>query len=53
MRGGTEVSDYIDLPHGTRSDPMERRFPGQDKLAKLRALKSKYDPQGIFTSELL
>lgn len=53
MRQGTDPSNYVDLPHGTRTGPMERRFPEEEKLSKLRALKKKFDPQGVFTKELL
>ncbi|KAL8920046.1 MAG: hypothetical protein Q9172_004676 [Xanthocarpia lactea] len=53
MRQGTKPENYIDLPHGTRTHPIERRFPDQDILTKLRALKKEFDPQGMFTRELL
>ncbi|KAL9580668.1 MAG: hypothetical protein Q9212_004356 [Teloschistes hypoglaucus] len=53
MRQGTKPESYIDLPHGTRTHPIERRFPDKDTLAKLRALKKQFDPQGTFTGELL
>ncbi|CAL8576586.1 hypothetical protein XPA_002461 [Xanthoria parietina] len=53
MRQGTEPDSYIDLPHGTRTHPIERRFPDRDTLAKLRALKKEFDPEGTFTKELL
>lgn len=53
MRLGTEPESYVDVPHGTRTDPVERRFPKSDKLAQLRALKKEYDPHGVMTRELL
>lgn len=53
MRLGTDRETYIDLPHGTRTGPIERRFPGKERLSKLRALKKEFDPQGVFTRELL
>ena len=53
IRLGTDRESYIDLPHGTRTDPIELRFPGKEKLSKLRTLKQQFDPQGVFTRELL
>ena len=53
MRLGTGLDSYVDLPHGTRTGPIERRFRGQERLAKLRALKKEFDPQGTFTREFL
>ena len=53
MRLGTDRESYIDLPHGTRTGPIELRFPVKEKLSTLRTLKHKFDPQGVFTRELL
>ena len=53
MRLGTDRESYIDLPHGTRTSPIELRFPGKERLSKLRTLKQEFDPQGVFTRELL
>ncbi|KAL9129095.1 MAG: hypothetical protein Q9217_002367 [Psora testacea] len=53
MRLGTAPETYVDLPHGTRTGPIERRFPDQGILARLRALKKEYDPQGAFTRTFL
>lgn len=53
MRLGTRSENFVDLPHGTRTGPIERRFHGQERLAKLRALKTEIDPQGAFTREFL
>ncbi|MCJ1272184.1 hypothetical protein MMC22_012092 [Lobaria immixta] len=53
MRLGTDPDSYIDLPHGTRTGPIERRYGDPEKLTKLRALKKEFDPQGVFTTELL
>lgn len=49
----TRPEDYIDLPHGTRTGPIERRFRGQERLTRLRNLKKEFDPQGRFTREFL
>ena len=53
MRLGTRPEDYVDLPHGTRTGPIERRFRGQETLTRLRSLKKEFDPQGRFTREFL
>lgn len=53
MRSGTSADSYVDVPHGTRTNPIERRFPKEERLAKLRALKKEFDPQGTFTRQLL
>ena len=37
----------------TRSAPVEERYRGAERLAKLRALKRQWDPQGVFTKEFL
>ncbi|PHH83218.1 hypothetical protein CDD82_2990 [Ophiocordyceps australis] len=50
---GPDESDFVDYANATRSEPIERRFRGQDKLEKLRALKRKWDPTGVFTRQLL
>ncbi len=53
MRLGTAPDTYVDLPHGTRTGPIERRFRGRERLAKLQSLKKEFDPQGKFTREFL
>ncbi|KAF6228248.1 hypothetical protein HO133_007978 [Letharia lupina] len=53
MRFGTKPETHVDLPHGTRTGPIEQRFKGQGRLTKLRALKKEFDPQGAFTKEFL
>lgn len=53
MRSGTSADSYVDVPHGTRTNPIERRFPKEERLTKLRALKKEFDPQGTFTRQLL
>ncbi|KAH9886360.1 FAD-binding domain-containing protein [Xylariomycetidae sp. FL2044] len=37
----------------SRTVPIEERYKGAGRLAKLRALKAKWDPEGVFTRELL
>lgn len=52
MRGNDEVN-FVDFQNGTRVGPIERRFRGNKRLAKLMALKIEWDPRGVFTSEFL
>ncbi|PSR83008.1 hypothetical protein BD289DRAFT_454010 [Coniella lustricola] len=50
---GPDQSEYADFQNATRVDPIEFRFRGEGKLDKLRALKEKWDPKGVFTRQLL
>lgn len=52
MRGPDEP-EYVDFQNGTRTGPIELRFRGPGKLDKLKALKLKWDPEGVFTTQLL
>ncbi|KAK8108728.1 FAD binding domain-containing protein [Apiospora sp. TS-2023a] len=52
MRGPNE-SEYADFQNGTRTGPIGLRFRGPGKLDKLKALKLKWDPKGMFTTQLL
>ncbi|PQE28581.1 FAD binding domain containing protein [Rutstroemia sp. NJR-2017a WRK4] len=51
MRG--EETDLVDFVNGTRTEPLERRYRGDARLTRLRELKEKWDPTGIFTNQLL
>jgi hypothetical protein len=53
MREGQKESGYMDYPSTNRSAPINRRYPGADRLEKLSLLKRKWDPQGVFTREFL
>ncbi|KAK3173700.1 hypothetical protein OEA41_007032 [Lepraria neglecta] len=53
MRSGQDPSEYIDYQNCNREDPVERRFRGKERLAKLRRIKQQVDPQGVFTKEFL
>ena len=53
MRSRQKPTDYIDYPNVNRDDPLERRYRGLGRLAKLRALKKEVDPRGVFTTQLL
>jgi hypothetical protein len=50
---GPEASEYADFQNGTRIGPIELRYRGPGKLEKLKALKKKWDPIGVFTKQLL
>ncbi|KAK8092005.1 hypothetical protein PG997_002366 [Apiospora hydei] len=50
---GPDRSEYADFQNGTRTGPIELRFRGPGKLDKLKALKLKWDPAGVFTRQLL
>ncbi|KAL2852066.1 FAD binding domain-containing protein [Aspergillus pseudoustus] len=50
---GPDESQYIDFQNATRSGPIQYRYPGEARLAKLRELKEEWDPQGVFTGQLL
>ena len=53
MRGGHQEADWIDYQNSTRDGPVENRFKGEDRLARLRMLKREWDPMGVFTREFL
>lgn len=50
---GPDQAEYADFQNATRTGPIERRFRGEGKLEKLRSLKRKWDPKGVFTRQLL
>lgn len=50
---GPDKSEYADFQNGTRTGPIELRFRGEGRLQKLKALKKKWDPTGVFTTQLL
>lgn len=52
MRGPDETR-YIDFQNATRTGPIQRRYRGEARLKKLRQLKREWDPQGVFTRQLL
>ncbi len=53
MRAGQHPADYIDYPNVSRDGPLERRYRGEERLAKLKTLKREWDPRGVFTTQLL
>ena len=52
MRGQND-EEWVDYQNGTREDPIERRFRGEERLERLRRLKKLWDPTGVFTTQLL
>ena len=53
MRVGTEEKAFVSYTQCTRKDPVEYRYKGSERVAKLKELKRKWDPTGIFTKQLL
>ncbi|KAI9698854.1 MAG: hypothetical protein M1820_007361 [Bogoriella megaspora] len=53
MRSGTTPSAYVAYTNTSRDDPIEYRYKGTGAVSKLEALKREWDPQGVFTRELL
>ncbi|KAI0972264.1 hypothetical protein F4678DRAFT_471811 [Xylaria arbuscula] len=50
---GTDSSEFADFQNGTRTGPISWRFRGPGKLEKLKALKRKWDSNGVYTNQLL
>jgi len=50
---GENKDVWVDFQNSFRGGPIERRFPGEERLAKLKALKKEWDSEGVFTRELL
>lgn len=53
MREGYAEEDWVDYANCNRTDPIQRRYRGEERLEKLKVLKQKWDPQGVFTRQLL
>jgi len=53
MRSNQVEAEYIDYPSCERNGPLERRYGGEARLKKLKLLKQKWDPKGVFTKQLL
>lgn len=53
IRAGVEESSYVSYTNTSRDDPLEWRYKGAERVARLRELKKKWDPEGVFTKELL
>lgn len=53
VRASAKEVEHIDFVNGTRTAPIMHRYRGADRLKRLQALKQEWDPQGIFTRQLL
>jgi hypothetical protein len=52
MRGPIRA-EYADFTNGTRTGSIDLRYRREGKLEKLRMLKKKWDPEGVFKTQLL
>lgn len=52
-RKGDKEDEFISYTNTCREGPLEWRYKGQDRIARLKTLKKKWDPKGVFTKELL
>ncbi|KAL1962835.1 hypothetical protein VTN77DRAFT_9110 [Rasamsonia byssochlamydoides] len=53
IRVGAAETSYVSYTNTSREDPLEWRYKGAERVARLRELKKKWDPTGVFTRELL
>ena len=53
MRSEKREDAYVAYTNTSRNDPLEHRYKDPTGLSKLKKLKSKWDPDGCFTKELL
>ena len=52
-REGQAEDQKADFPNSTRTGPVEWRFRGSERLAKLKELKRRWDLDGVFTTEFM
>ena len=52
-RTGDKEDEFVSYTNTCREGPIEWRYKGQDRIARLKALKKQWDPMGVFTKELL
>jgi len=52
-RAADTEDEFISYTNTCRGDPIEWRYKGQHRIARLKALKKLWDPTGVFTKELL
>ncbi|KAI1873804.1 uncharacterized protein JN550_003073 [Neoarthrinium moseri] len=53
MRVGTEPHRFVAYTNTSRDGPIEFRYKGVERISRLQGLKRHYDPEGIFTREVL
>jgi hypothetical protein len=53
FRSGQSRREYSSFLNHTRTAPIEERFRNAEVLSKLRELKKQWDPNGVFTDQLL
>ena len=53
VRIGTEEKDFVTYVNSDRLDPLDYRYKGAERQAKLKTLKQRWDPHGFFTKEFL
>ncbi|KAI0006670.1 FAD-binding domain-containing protein [Xylariaceae sp. FL0662B] len=53
MREGIKEEAFVSYTNTTREDPIEYRYKGIGTVDRLKSLKKRVDPAGIFTRELL
>ncbi|XXG97967.1 hypothetical protein Hte_004283 [Hypoxylon texense] len=53
LRRQQDKDEYSIYGNFSRSAPVEERFKGRERLEKLRGLKLRWDPDGVFTKEFL
>ncbi|KAJ7721598.1 hypothetical protein B0H16DRAFT_1677853 [Mycena metata] len=53
MRQDQNEEDEAAFQNWTRDEPLRRRYRGAERLEKLKRLKKEWDPNGIFTAQLL
>ena len=45
--------DYVDFPNSLRGQQIDRRYKGPARMEKLKTLKTKWDPAGVFYTQFL
>ncbi|OTA75649.1 hypothetical protein M434DRAFT_88308 [Hypoxylon sp. CO27-5] len=53
VRQRQQDAEYSIYGNFSRSAPVQERFKGNERLKKLRSLKLRWDPEGVFTKEFL
>ena len=52
-RAGDKEDEFVSYTNTCRDGPIEWRYNGQDRIARLKVLKKQWDPTGVFTKELI